>query len=400
MLPRRVRLVVALIVLLVGASWNVAARAQSTALYFPATGHHLDDDYGFLSFWQAHGSTELLGAPVTEAFEADGRVVQYFERGRLEQQIDSATGAASVQNGRVGTEYAELLWRNFDLPSARAGSLLFEETGHTLREPFLNAWETGGGRDFFGAPISESLWEITEQGQRRVQYFERARLEIDQAMIGTPYEVVVSALGRELALLRGASLDPVPNRGAEVFGPPAAQAPQTTWLDAPPPPAPTPPPPPPPAPKPAAKPAVAPKAAPARAAAAPAPRAAHRGGTKSIVVNLSKQWLYAYEGGEIVFDAPVATGRDGMNTPAGNFSIYAKLKQQTMDGVTDGQYWVVPNVPNVMYIYGGVALHGTYWHNLFGSGARPSHGCVNMPLKSAAWLYDWAPVGTPVTVTY
>jgi lipoprotein-anchoring transpeptidase ErfK/SrfK len=54
----------------------------------------------------------------------------------------------------------------------------------------------------------------------------------------------------------------------------------------------------------------------------------------------------------------------------------------------------------VMYINGGVALHGTYWHNLFGSGARPSHGCVNLPLRAAKWLYGWAPVGTPVRVTY
>jgi lipoprotein-anchoring transpeptidase ErfK/SrfK len=117
-------------------------------------------------------------------------------------------------------------------------------------------------------------------------------------------------------------------------------------------------------------------------------------------VNLSDQWLYAYEGDTLVFDAPVATGRDGMNTPAGSFSIYAKLKVQTMRGVDNGVPWVVPNVPDVMYIHGGVALHGTYWHNLFGTGARPSHGCVNLPLKSATWLYNWAPIGTPVRVTY
>ena len=61
---------------------------------------------------------------------------------------------------------------------------------------------------------------------------------------------------------------------------------------------------------------------------------------------------------------------------------------------------VVPNVPNVMYINGGVALHGTYWHNRFGTGARLSHGCVNLPLRAAGWLYDWAPMGTTVRVTY
>jgi lipoprotein-anchoring transpeptidase ErfK/SrfK len=124
------------------------------------------------------------------------------------------------------------------------------------------------------------------------------------------------------------------------------------------------------------------------------------GGGKRILVNLSEQWLYAYQDGQLVFDAPVATGRDGMETPPGSFSIYAKLPVQTMDGVLNGVPWVVPNVPNVMYFNGDVALHGTYWHNLFGTGARPSHGCVNLPLKAAKWLYDWAPMGTPVRVTY
>jgi lipoprotein-anchoring transpeptidase ErfK/SrfK len=123
-------------------------------------------------------------------------------------------------------------------------------------------------------------------------------------------------------------------------------------------------------------------------------------GGKQVVVDLSKQWLYAYEDGAQVFDAPVATGRDGMDTPAGNFAVYSKTKLQTMRGVTDGAGWVVPNVPNVMYINGDVALHGTYWHHLFGTGVRVSHGCINLPLDAAAWLYSWAPVGTPVRVTY
>jgi lipoprotein-anchoring transpeptidase ErfK/SrfK len=44
----------------------------------------------------------------------------------------------------------------------------------------------------------------------------------------------------------------------------------------------------------------------------------------------------------------------------------------------------------------GHALHGTYWHNNFGM--PMSHGCVNLPLDVAAWLYDWAPIGTRVLI--
>jgi lipoprotein-anchoring transpeptidase ErfK/SrfK len=121
---------------------------------------------------------------------------------------------------------------------------------------------------------------------------------------------------------------------------------------------------------------------------------------RSIVVSLSNQWLYAYEGGVQIFDAPVSTGRDGFNTPVGDFAIYTKLPVQTMSGNLGGEEYYVPDVPHVMYIYGGVALHGTYWHEMFGTGTRMSHGCINLPLWAAEWVYNWSDVGTPVSVVW
>jgi lipoprotein-anchoring transpeptidase ErfK/SrfK len=389
----------ALCCVLLALSAVTVARAQAAALYFPATGHHLTDEHGFLSFWRAHDGERLLGYPVTEPLTVDQQPVQFFERGRLEVVADAA-GAARVQTGQVGAEYAAALWKRF-APAGKpaAGVRVFEQTGHTLREPFLAFWEANGGQAFFGAPISEPLWERTESGQRRVQYFERARLERNDALAGTPGEISVGSLGRDLALLRGLDTAPVANRGAETYGPPAPQDPRVASLDLPPTATPGPTALPqtaaPAKPKPAAKPQPTPKAGPAAK-----PQPAPDGSGKVIVVNLSRQWLYAYEDGKRVYAAPVSTGRDGMNTPAGSYSIYSKLKLQTMRGVTNGQEWVVPDVPNVMYINGGVALHGTYWHNKFGTGARLSHGCVNLPLGDAAWLYNWAPMGTPVKVTY
>jgi lipoprotein-anchoring transpeptidase ErfK/SrfK len=53
-----------------------------------------------------------------------------------------------------------------------------------------------------------------------------------------------------------------------------------------------------------------------------------------------------------------------------------------------------------MYVVGGVALHGTYWHNAFGTGARMSHGCINLTIEDAQWLYEWADIGTTVTIHY
>ncbi|MFH1188669.1 MAG: L,D-transpeptidase [bacterium] len=52
-----------------------------------------------------------------------------------------------------------------------------------------------------------------------------------------------------------------------------------------------------------------------------------------------------------------------------------------------GSDYDLPGVPFDMYFDGGRALHGAYWHNSFGS--VRSHGCVNLPLDAAEWLWFW-----------
>jgi lipoprotein-anchoring transpeptidase ErfK/SrfK len=126
-----------------------------------------------------------------------------------------------------------------------------------------------------------------------------------------------------------------------------------------------------------------------------------QGGAKRIEISLARQWLYAYEGDEMVFDAPVTTGKDDWETPTGSFSIFYKVALTDMKGEDKerGEKWEVKNVPHAMYFReGGFAIHGAYWHNMFGSGVRLSHGCVNLPLDAAEMLYNWAPVGTSVVV--
>ena len=118
---------------------------------------------------------------------------------------------------------------------------------------------------------------------------------------------------------------------------------------------------------------------------------------KAIVVSISHQMLWAYKGGEVVLSSYVSTGRAGFDTPFGSYAVLTKLPSQTMEGVIGGEYYNVPDVPSVLYFTdSGHALHGTYWHNNFGM--PMSHGCVNLPLDVAAWLYDWAPLGTRVLI--
>jgi lipoprotein-anchoring transpeptidase ErfK/SrfK len=49
-----------------------------------------------------------------------------------------------------------------------------------------------------------------------------------------------------------------------------------------------------------------------------------------------------------------------------------------------------------MYFYKDYGLHGTYWHNNFGT--PMSHGCINLKTKDAGWLFDYAKVGTVVNI--
>ena len=118
---------------------------------------------------------------------------------------------------------------------------------------------------------------------------------------------------------------------------------------------------------------------------------------KAIVVSISQQMLWAYKGEKIVLNSYVSTGKSGFDTPIGSYAVLTKLPSQTMAGVIGGEYYNVPDVPSVLYFTNrGHALHGTYWHSNFGT--TMSHGCVNLPLDVAAWLYAWAPIGTPVSI--
>jgi lipoprotein-anchoring transpeptidase ErfK/SrfK len=133
------------------------------------------------------------------------------------------------------------------------------------------------------------------------------------------------------------------------------------------------------------------------AVAAPVAGAAKPKAQKSIVVSVGQQMLWAYKGDKVVLSSYVSTGRAGFDTPVGSYAVLTKLPSQTMEGVIGGEYYNVPDVPWVLYFTNsGHALHGTYWHNSFGT--PMSHGCVNLPLDVAAWLYDWAPVGTRVLI--
>jgi lipoprotein-anchoring transpeptidase ErfK/SrfK len=123
-------------------------------------------------------------------------------------------------------------------------------------------------------------------------------------------------------------------------------------------------------------------------------------GEREIIVTLGGQRLWAYEGDTSVLATWVSTGTaetPEVATPVGQWRILVKHLSETMEGVANGEPYRVEDVPYVMYFTDeGHALHGTYWHNNFGT--PMSHGCVNLPMDVAEWMFRWAPEGTPVTI--
>ena len=109
-----------------------------------------------------------------------------------------------------------------------------------------------------------------------------------------------------------------------------------------------------------------------------------------IDIDLSQQRLTAFQGDTAVFSVLMSAGLPNTPTVTGQFKIQTKLVSTRMRGPG----YDLPNVPYTMYFYRGYGIHGTYWHNNFGH--PMSHGCVNLRTADAAWLFDWASIGTPV----
>jgi hypothetical protein len=127
----------------------------------------------------------------------------------------------------------------------------------------------------------------------------------------------------------------------------------------------------------------------------------HATTSKRIVVDISEEMLYAFDGDILFMKEPISTGLEFTPTPLGTFSVFKKTPTRYMQGPIPGsvstQYYDLPGVPwDLYFTEGGSVIHGAYWHNRFG---QPwSHGCVNLPPQKAKELYLWAPIGIHVIV--
>jgi len=109
--------------------------------------------------------------------------------------------------------------------------------------------------------------------------------------------------------------------------------------------------------------------------------------------------LTAYEGDKPVFVTLVSSGAEKKDeeymTPRGLYWIISKNVTSTMANLAldEEAYWI-EDVPWTMYFYKSFALHGAFWHNVFGN--QRSHGCVNLAPADARWLFYWSEPQIPL----
>lgn len=367
-----------LLVTVVPAAANSAGTAWSPprTVYIAETGQTIDGL--FLDLWRDGGGAAAFGHPITpELSTADSRIVQYYEFARFEYWPDGDPAGNLVVLGNLGREMGSPLLRRFaapggsgaatglteilawrpvsaaasiDLAAAEPTYRYIAESQHGVWGGFRSFWEQTGGAAYLGNPITEEY--ITDGVS--YQIFERGQLRWEP-------DAAVSMVPLGTLLAKRYSLDTTPRPQGDL----------PTYDEAL---------------------FIPPQRVPAWEAAPEAPAWG-----RAVVVSLTQQALWAYEDGQVVRSTFVSTGTERTPTPAGYFTVINKIPMQDMEGTINGESYFVADVPNVMYFDNeGNALHGTYWHSNFGS--PMSHGCVNLPLDVAEWMYDWAPMGMAVQV--
>jgi hypothetical protein len=170
-----------------------AGRAQQeSAVFYAETGHYVAEP--FLSAFQAAGDEAAWGAPITEAFEENGLLVQYFERTRLEC-AEQAEGPCEPHLSPLAEMLSRQTPRVPSVPDSMMGDGLcryFSETGHNVCFSFLRFYLDKGGPDLLGPPISELTvgHETLSQCFRRACIVWHTDVPVDEALQLAP-------LGRE-----------------------------------------------------------------------------------------------------------------------------------------------------------------------------------------------------------
>lgn len=130
-------------------------------------------------------------------------------------------------------------------------------------------------------------------------------------------------------------------------------------------------------------------------------------GTTYVEVDMGLQHIYMYENGTLIAEAPIVTGHvaKGWTTPEGLYTLYYKERDRVLRGPkrADGTYSYESPVSYWMPFNGGIGLHDASWRGKFGGEIyknNGSHGCINIPPKTAAVIYEHVYKGIPILCFY
>jgi len=153
--------------------------------YFEITGHTVQGP--FFEYFQRHGGVERFGYPRTNALNEDGKVVQYFQRARLELVLEGDQTA--VRQTPLGVQFG-----------GQTG--VAQATSIPVDPVFVSFYNRNNGPEAFGAPLTPGRDEKVPDGSTlRVQYFLYARLELHLGNTETP--VQLGLIGDELLVQKG-----------------------------------------------------------------------------------------------------------------------------------------------------------------------------------------------------
>lgn len=115
-------------------------------------------------------------------------------------------------------------------------------------------------------------------------------------------------------------------------------------------------------------------------------------GKKRVAVDLKAQILRAWQGKRLVYRWEVSSGREGKETPNGEFKAQGKEEMHI------SSIYGSP-MPYSVHVTGNIFIHGSA-----GFSGRPgSHGCIRLPLLTtrnvAQEFYNWIEIGVPISVT-
>jgi lipoprotein-anchoring transpeptidase ErfK/SrfK len=131
------------------------------------------------------------------------------------------------------------------------------------------------------------------------------------------------------------------------------------------------------------------------------PSSSSADGAKQIVVDLSEQHLYAYEGATLVYSFVASTGMRSSPTRAGTFHVLDKIPNAYAStwGLQMpywlGIYWS-GGLENGIHALPILSNGQQLWAGYLGTPI--SYGCVVLGTQEARTLYEWADVGTSVVV--